>query len=1115
MNTALGTIDAGGDGKDVLLSVINTLYGKNFVLDDFDFGVPEFISLPNPTHNSVIKLGPKAHTGYYGFRTIYYNRIHVSELGAIKVRYEGEQFLTQMLAKINAKYGILIKPADIFEELIEMPVPPATDISVNLQFRPESLVFYGGDLITLGTNDPSLDFDAPILLPFSNETVLFVNSTYPVPAGVYAEYSSVSLASDYIRQKSSRIFSPADDLFTVASKARFTTEQYRDLQSVLPFVDTWTMNDGRAIRGLNIYGDVLELDPQGEHWTFVSNALGLTGSVPEASLTALKDRPVFKKCIQSSSGDLFVISRDDTDNTVNVLKSGDSGLTWTKIALVPGDEHFSRYSLWDATEIKDIVCVGTKIYMLVWSNEPYSGSPTTDVLPPAVEVFNILTGETLFYPMGDRALLGLTYSIVTEGGIVKFVNNNDHDGLAPDVVALFATAVARTPVALYYRLGAESYDAVVIPGVDLEPKALVNGYYDIAGYRQKLEKDQNYLLGVEIIGRISKPTVDFELYMNTHERTETGFFNHGVSIYTAAVKGNRISQWSQTVCDLGYGTTPKFLSLANKGLRACFIYQGEVGLFKTRYVENELGAFIPTVDLLFKSGAQTGYNIHSVVSGGQYRKIKAVEYTTTQIILNEIENTEEDQNPIGYSFITQSDAGGYQWRVAEAVNTPLVERAFDPLYSHIGPYPLACASMEGNLFVWSHNGRTIHWSEVGGKIWKPYAATDTYYQDRHGVYEATAHLALKPEFFKQASLKNNKLVFQIGYENVFHAVNTQSRDVNEAVVALDEVLYEIDASATFDQARQFNSVYSARGLNVMSEYSPRKLIAWDTDTDQNILALAQYSNSRQTPYTESVNMDAVHADIVADPDFQIKHLEYDLVYLGLKHIAVCANDSEEYKLYATLADDTVTVIDLEDDTEELHLFKPIAQTHLWDATDDTDAYTPFILLGQKEVALFERVDVNGNYSITRHVLTVPNDSGGDLEVIPMFNDNRKEILVYQKGNGIFKFDYAWDNIDRISTVSLTLIFALSGALNGLGFISGCATGSAPVEPYGEVRVPVIPAYGTVLSTKCHGVDQYEVRADGRLGSYEVMVVRNSTDCGYIPPVPGGVEDGGANINTGL
>lgn len=172
MSTELGTIDAGGDGKDVLLSVINSIYGKNFTLEDFDFTTPKFVVMPNPSHNSFVKLGPKAHTGYYGYRTIYYNRIHVSELGAIKVPYDGEQFLTQVLPKINTKYGILIKPDDVYEQIIDPPATPGEDITLDLQFRPESLVFYGGDKITMGTNDPSIEFDSPINLPFANDTVI-------------------------------------------------------------------------------------------------------------------------------------------------------------------------------------------------------------------------------------------------------------------------------------------------------------------------------------------------------------------------------------------------------------------------------------------------------------------------------------------------------------------------------------------------------------------------------------------------------------------------------------------------------------------------------------------------------------------------------------------------------------------------------------------------------------------------------------------------------------------------------------------------------------------------------------------------------------------------------
>jgi hypothetical protein len=431
----------------------------------------------------------------------------------------------------------------------------------------------------------------------------------------------------------------------------------------------------------------------------------------------------------------------------------------------------------------------------------------------------------------------------------------------------------------------------------------------------------------------------------------------------------------------------------------------------------------------------------------------------------------------------------------------------------MGKIPLAVASMEGNIFVWSQNGRTIHVSEVGGKIWKPYASTLTYYIDGHEKFDGTANLALKPEFFKSASLKNNKLIFEIGYSNSFQVINPETRELNEVITVKDTVLYEIDGVDPRDEAIQFNSVYSARGMNVLSNFSPRKLLAWDTDTDNGVLALANYSTDRDTPFTESVNMDQVNADIVSDPDFKIAFVDYDLVYIGLKHMAIVKNDTNFFKMYVVKEDDTVEVSDMADSNDPLYNFTPRATTHLWDYTDDTDLYTPYIVLGAKEVILFERVDVGGNYSVTRHALSIPNNNSGDLEIIPMLNDNRRDILVYQKGNGIFKFNYTWDIIERVSTVGLTKVFDIT-AISDVDFITGCYVDSTPVEPYGEVKVPVIPARGTLMDTVCRGVNKFGVYADGKLGTYETLLETNSVDCGYIPPVPGVVEDGGANVNTG-
>lgn len=1113
MSTELGTIDAGGDGKDVLLSVINSIYGKNFTLEDFDFTTPKFVVTPNPSHNSFVKLGPKAHTGYYGYRTIYYNRIHVSELGAIKLPYDGEQFLTQVLPKINTKYGILIKPDDVYEQIIDPPTTPGEDITLDLQFRPESLVFYGGDKITMGTNDPSIEFDSPINLPFANETVFFVHSTYPVGTQLYTEYSSVSLSKDYIRQRSSRIYSDEDDIFTRGEKAKLTHEQYSKLKDLLPFITTWNVEDGKALRGLTIFGDVLELDSNGEKWSFISNALGLSSNPTQTQLNDLKNRPVFKSGVQAMNGDIYVLKRDDINNTVDVLKSTDSGLTWNTITVVAQDEQFSRYSLWDETKITDMVAVDTKLYMLVWGVEPYSNSPTSDILPPAVEVFNTLTGETEFYPIGDRNIKGLEYGLSVDNGIIKFVNSNNHDGSAPDLVALFNTEITKTPVVLYYQKGQETYEGIIVPNTELEPQALLNGYYDIAGYKQKLAKSENYMLGIDIISRIDSQEIDFELYMNNGERTEQGFFNHGVQTHSTVIGSTGIAKWNYTTSKLGYGTTPKFLTLDNKGLRTSYILQGEVGLFRVKYNENSEGLFTPTYEHLFKSGAQTGYNLHSLNAGGQHNPVKIMEFVTGTNTLTSIDNKEDSKDLISYSFITKNDSGEYDWFVSDAINKPLKNRVFDPLYSHMGTIPLAVSSMDGVIYIWSQNGRTIHSSEVGGKVWKPFASTITYYADSHEVYEGTSNLKLKPEFFKSASLKNNKLIYEIDYSNSFKVINTESRNLNETVTVHDNVLYEIVASDPRDEAIHFNSVYSARGLNVLSGYSPRKILAWDTDTDNDILAISNYSLDRTSQYSETVNYEQLHSDILDDPDYSLFIANYDLTYIGLKHIAITKTVDHFFKLYAVKEDDTVVVSDLADSNDELYNFTPSVAMHLWDSTDEDDLYTPFVVLGFKELILFERVDVNGDYSVTRHTLSIDGDNGADLEIIPMLNDNRRDYLLYQKGNGIFKLNYSWDEIERISTLDLIKIFNLS-TLSDVDFITGCYVDSTAVEPYGEVKVPVIPAYGTVLDTVCRGLNKVEIRADGKLGKYEVIVETNSIDCGYIPPVPGDIEDGGANVNTG-
>jgi hypothetical protein len=1109
MSTDLGTIDHGGDGKDVLIAVLNHIYGESFTLDDFDFGTPEPVILPDPTHNSKIKLGPKAHTGYYGFRTIYYNRIHVSELGPIKVPYDGENYLTQVLDKINNKYGILIKPTDIYEQVLTPPVPPETNVNVELNFKPDSLVFYGGDMITLGPNDPSLEFDSPINLPFAVETAFFVNNNYKVQDGLYTEYSSVALATDYERQKSSRIVNTNDDEFTRMSKSIYTEEQFEKLKGQLPFVFTWNVENSKRVRGLTLYGDILELAADGSEWTYVNNLLGLTGSTSNSVLNQIRNKPFFKGGTQGADGKVYFIKRNDDDNTVDVLVSEDFGETVSVVSQNREDEQFNIYNEWDNTQILDMLAVGHKLYMLVKTITPYPTVPGKGILTPSVEIFNTITGETEYYPLADITLKNTNIGLsVDDNSIFKFVSPNDDNNDFLDVVALTGVEKTKTPIVVYFKDTGTNYEAELVPFSDIEPTALTNSYYDISAYTRKLYRNDNYLLSINLIGRVDSEHIDFEHYLNTYEKTETGFYNFGLTTLTTVTDRDKYSEWTETVKTLGSGMIPKAITITNYGKRTNYVFQGEVGIFKTDYEENEHGIFNPVMKLIFSSGTQSGYNMHSAIGAGQFSKLSMNEYHDAEPDMFPYSNGELSKNQVNYSFMVKSDTGEYKWLVAENENDTLSERSFSAEYSLLGKRPLNVAAMDGNLYAWSENGRSVFYSENAGRIWLPYAATLTYYEDAHSEYDATAHLGLTPSSFKAGSFKNDKLIYEINYSNNLTLINKTSRLFDEVLSVKDNVLYELTDEDP-DLAVQFSSVYSTRGLNVLSKDSPRRIITWDTDTDNDVLAISEFSVNRNTLYGEQVNTEVLHDDVEDD----VVLVDFDLVYVGLKHLAVTKNDQGEYKIIAVKEDDTTDIYDLEDDQEDLYEFKPTIGWHLWEYTDTDDLYTPYVLLGDKELVMVERVDIAGDYSLTRHSLTIPNDNASDLLVIPMLSDNRREFLLYQKGNGIFKIHYEWDIPDRTSEVSLVRIFNLVEQAD-LDFINGAYLLGGPVEPYGEVKVPVIPAYGEVLDTVCRGVNKVEIRADGRMGSFEVVIEENSEDCGYIPPVPGDIEDGGTDVNTG-
>ena len=70
-------------------------------------------------------------------------------------RSNTETKLSELLPKINAKYGILVTVDDIYGESLPAKPPGQATIQVNLKFKKNSIIFYGEEKINLGTKDPA------------------------------------------------------------------------------------------------------------------------------------------------------------------------------------------------------------------------------------------------------------------------------------------------------------------------------------------------------------------------------------------------------------------------------------------------------------------------------------------------------------------------------------------------------------------------------------------------------------------------------------------------------------------------------------------------------------------------------------------------------------------------------------------------------------------------------------------------------------------------------------------------------------------------------------------------------------------------------------------------
>lgn len=150
MRTFLGTRDLGGEGKTVLLAVINSQLNKNYTLDTFAMSNPYAPVEANPTHNTCIDLAPSAGTGIYGARKFYYDRINLASFGPMKI-YKPSVVASMhlFLSFINQSYGIELSVTDVVDSpIITTGINPFIGTVIAL---PNSVLFYGSTSLELHT----------------------------------------------------------------------------------------------------------------------------------------------------------------------------------------------------------------------------------------------------------------------------------------------------------------------------------------------------------------------------------------------------------------------------------------------------------------------------------------------------------------------------------------------------------------------------------------------------------------------------------------------------------------------------------------------------------------------------------------------------------------------------------------------------------------------------------------------------------------------------------------------------------------------------------------------------------------------------------------------------
>jgi hypothetical protein len=201
---------------------------------------------------------------------------------------------------------------------------------MDLNFRENSVIFYGGAKIILGNNDPDVTVGGSVV-PFKSELSLFATvaqkraTGLSTPEKVVLDHYSIGIDADKQRKRFSYV---ADDSAVDSFEVLYKRYMDSNLWNTIGADYTrgcWIDNSG-ATFVVNCFGECYKINNNGTAPVLVSRVVALNLEDETITDAARLNSPVHL-AFRNQTGDAYVIATACTD--LQLLKSTDGAQTWT------------------------------------------------------------------------------------------------------------------------------------------------------------------------------------------------------------------------------------------------------------------------------------------------------------------------------------------------------------------------------------------------------------------------------------------------------------------------------------------------------------------------------------------------------------------------------------------------------------------------------------------------------------------------------------------------------------------------------------------------------------------------------------------------------------------